>query len=114
MVNTLIPKRIVGGGKTVDSDVDDNVTLIVEWETGQQAVVRTQGGAQVLVVKADGKVEARTVRIGEVVDNQYVVEDGLREGERVVVEGRDRARPDETVKTKPWRAAATPAPAAAA
>lgn len=80
----------------------------------QQAVVRTQGGAQVLVVKADGKVEARTVRIGEVVDNQYVVEDGLREGERVVVEGRDRARPDETVNTKPWRAAATPAPAAAA
>lgn len=79
----------------------------------QQAVVRTQGGAQVLVVKPDGKVEARTVRVGEVVDNQYVIEDGLRAGERVVVEGRDRARPDDTVKTKPWRAAAAPASAAA-
>jgi len=44
MVNTLLPKRVVGGGKRVDSDVDDNVTLIVEWPTGQQAVVRTLWG----------------------------------------------------------------------
>jgi len=43
-VNTLIPKRIVRDGKRVDSDVDDNVTLIVEWATGQQAVVRTLWG----------------------------------------------------------------------
>lgn len=43
-VNTLIPKRIVGGRKRVSSDVDDNVTLIVEWPTGQQAVVRTLWG----------------------------------------------------------------------
>lgn len=43
-VNTLIPKRIVGGGKHVDSGVDDNVTLIVEWANGQQAVVRTLWG----------------------------------------------------------------------
>jgi predicted dehydrogenase len=44
VVNTLLPKRIVGDGKRVDSDVDDNVTLIVEWATGQQAVVRTLWG----------------------------------------------------------------------
>jgi predicted dehydrogenase len=44
MVNTLIPKRIVGGGKQVHSDVDDNVTLLVEWAGGQQAVVRTLWG----------------------------------------------------------------------
>ncbi|MCC2671528.1 MAG: oxidoreductase domain protein [Armatimonadetes bacterium] len=44
MVNTLIPHRIVGDGKRVESDVDDNVTLVVEWETGQQAVIRTLWG----------------------------------------------------------------------
>jgi len=44
MVNTLLPKRIVGEGKRVDSDVDDNVTLLVEWKDGQQAVVRTLWG----------------------------------------------------------------------
>jgi len=43
-VNTLIPKRIVRDGKRVNSDVDDNVTLIVEWANGQQAVVRTLWG----------------------------------------------------------------------
>jgi len=44
MVNTLIPQRVVGEGKRVDSNVDDNVTLIVEWEGGQQAVIRTLWG----------------------------------------------------------------------
>ena len=44
MANTLIPHRIVAEGKRVESDVDDNVTLIVEWPQGQQAVVRTLWG----------------------------------------------------------------------
>jgi predicted dehydrogenase len=44
MVNNLIPQRIVGGGKCVHSDVDDNCMLIVEWEGGQQAVVRSLWG----------------------------------------------------------------------
>ncbi|CAG7598676.1 Inositol 2-dehydrogenase/D-chiro-inositol 3-dehydrogenase [Paenibacillus solanacearum] len=43
-VNTLIPNRIVGGGKRVKSDVDDNVTLIVQFAGGQHAVVRTLWG----------------------------------------------------------------------
>ncbi|WP_409346487.1 Gfo/Idh/MocA family protein [Paenibacillus sp. MBLB4367] len=43
-VNTLIPKRIVGGGKKVMSDVDDNVTVIVEFQGGQHAVIRTLWG----------------------------------------------------------------------
>jgi predicted dehydrogenase len=37
-------KRVVGDGKTVDSDVDDNVTLLIEWADGQQAVARTLWG----------------------------------------------------------------------
>ena len=43
-VNNLIPHRVVGDGKQVESDVDDNATLIVEWAGGQQAVVRTLWG----------------------------------------------------------------------
>jgi predicted dehydrogenase len=43
-VNTLIPHRIVGDGKRVESDVDDNVTLVIEWDGGQQAVARTLWG----------------------------------------------------------------------
>jgi predicted dehydrogenase len=43
-VNTLIPNRIVGEGKKVKSDVDDNATVIVEFENGQHAVIRTLWG----------------------------------------------------------------------
>jgi hypothetical protein len=57
MVNTLIPKRVVGDGKRVDSDVDDNVTLIVDWAGGQQAVVRTLWGTS--FVRNDSTVYGR-------------------------------------------------------
>lgn len=43
-VGTLIPKRIVNEGKRVESDVDDNVTVIVEFAGGQHAVIRTLWG----------------------------------------------------------------------
>lgn len=51
-VSTLIPKRLVsptfpkddGTAAAVTSDVDDNVTLLLEWATGQQAVVRALWG----------------------------------------------------------------------
>ncbi|MBT3266824.1 Gfo/Idh/MocA family oxidoreductase [Candidatus Poribacteria bacterium] len=45
MSNTLIPKRIVGDGKQVNSDVDDNVTLVVEYAGGQHVVIRSLWGA---------------------------------------------------------------------
>ncbi|MDB5055332.1 MAG: gfo/Idh/MocA family oxidoreductase [Bacilli bacterium] len=43
-VNTLIPKRIISAGKVVNSDVDDNATVIVEFSGGQHAVIRTLWG----------------------------------------------------------------------
>ena len=43
-VNTLIPNRIVGEGKKVSSDVDDNVTLILQFAGGQHAVIRSLWG----------------------------------------------------------------------
>lgn len=43
-VNTLIPHRIISGSKIVESTIDDNVSLILEWETGQHAILRTLCG----------------------------------------------------------------------
>jgi predicted dehydrogenase len=43
-VNTLIPNRIVRDGKRVQSDVDDNATVILEFAGGQHAVIRTLWG----------------------------------------------------------------------
>lgn len=60
-VNTLIPHRLVGGTtvdmtpprpgentKVVESNVDDNVTLVIEWAGGQQATLRTLWGTSFL------------------------------------------------------------------
>lgn len=44
-VNTLIPQRIVGNGIRIKSNVDDNATIIVEFQGGQHAVIRTLWGA---------------------------------------------------------------------
>jgi len=40
-VNRLIPHRLTGDGGHVNSEVDDNVTILLEYATGQQAVVRS-------------------------------------------------------------------------
>jgi predicted dehydrogenase len=37
----LIPHRLVGEGKVVESDASDNVSFVIEWDGGQQALLRT-------------------------------------------------------------------------
>lgn len=77
----------------------------------QQAVTRSADGAAVLVVGQDGKVVARPVKTGSAYHNKWVITDGLKAGDRVIVEGLQKAKPGATVKPVPWKAAAT-APAA--
>jgi len=59
----------------------------------QRAMNELQGAYLVGVVASDGKVEVRPVRPGEWVGDLWVVEEGLRPGERVIVEGFARVRP---------------------
>lgn len=70
----------------------------------QQAVQRGPGGdEQVVVVGADGKAALRTIVTGRVVQGRYVVRSGLEAGDRVVVEGQDRVRPGDPVRTVDWQ-----------
>ncbi|MES2784187.1 MAG: efflux RND transporter periplasmic adaptor subunit [Pseudomonadota bacterium] len=84
----------------------------------QQAVTRTPQGDTVMVVGADGKVAPRTIRIGNEQNGQWVVMDGLKAGEQVMVDGFQKLQPGATVKPVPWsppRAAGAPgAPGSAA
>ncbi|UVW27847.1 efflux RND transporter periplasmic adaptor subunit [Massilia sp. H6] len=83
----------------------------------QQAV--TRGGAQgdtLMVVGADNKPTPRTVKIGSQQGNAWVVTEGLKEGERVMVDGFQKLQmlpPGTPVKPVPWAPAAA-APASAA
>ncbi len=68
----------------------------------QRAVSELQGSYQVAVVGADNKVEMRTVKVGERSGSQWVIEDGLKAGETVVVEGTQKIKPGAVVNPKPY------------
>jgi membrane fusion protein, multidrug efflux system len=83
----------------------------------QQAVTRTAQGDTVMVVAADGKVAPRTIKIGSAKGTQWVVLDGLKTGEQVMVDGFQKLQGGAPVKAVPWQpagAASAPASAAAA
>ena len=69
----------------------------------QRAVTRTQGGmGSVLVVDGQNKVELRTVRTDVAVGDKWIVTQGLKPGERVIMEGHLKARPGSTVVPEPF------------
>ena len=84
----------------------------------QQAVTRTQQGDHITVVGADGKLSQRTVKVGAARNNQWIVLEGLKEGEQVMVDGFQKLQmmpPGTPVKAVPWQAPGSAvAPAAAA
>ena len=86
----------------------------------QQAVTRTEQGDTLMVVGADGKVTQRNVKISAAQNNRWVVLEGLKAGEQVMVDGFQKLQmmpPGTPVKPVPWqelgKAAAAPAASAA-
>ncbi len=78
----------------------------------QQAVTRTQQGDSVSVVGDDGKVSQRAVKINAAQNNRWVVLDGLKAGEKVMVDGFQKLQmlpPGTPVKPVPWQAPGAPA-----
>ena len=64
----------------------------------QKAVVELQGSYQVAVVGNDNKVTLRTVKVGERTGAMWIIDEGLKPGERVVVEGVQKVRDSMPVK----------------
>jgi membrane fusion protein (multidrug efflux system) len=72
----------------------------------QQAVTRSGQGDSVIVVGADGKPTPRSVKIAGAQDNQWIVVDGLKAGEQVIVDGFQKMMvPGAPVKPVPWKGA---------
>ncbi len=67
-----------------------------------RALSELQGGDQVAIVNPDGKAEIRGVTIGEVYGDLIVIKEGLKAGEKVIVEGFQKVRQGEPVVTKPY------------
>ncbi len=71
----------------------------------QRAVTELQGGYQVATVDDQNKVNIRTVKVGDRVGSDWVIDDGLKPGDRVVAEGVQKVRPGMRVNPKPFVAA---------
>ena len=70
----------------------------------QQAVQRNDtGGSEVYVVRPDNRAMIKPMRAGRVVDEQWLVLDGLDPGDRVVVEGFQKFEPGDVVDPVPWQ-----------
>jgi membrane fusion protein (multidrug efflux system) len=67
----------------------------------QSAVAQSQGSYQVAVVGSDHKVSMRAVKPGETVGTMWVIDEGLKPGEQVVVEGLQNLREGTLVTPKP-------------
>ncbi len=68
----------------------------------QEAVTELQGNFQVAVVDQNNKVSIRPVKMGERIGAMWQVTEGLKPGDRVVVQGMQKAREGSTVTVKEW------------
>lgn len=68
----------------------------------QQAVFDLQGTRELAVVGADNKVAIRPVTLGETFGHDWIVREGVKPGERVVVDGVQKVRPGMQVDPKPF------------
>lgn len=57
-----------------------------------------KGNGSALIVNKDGKVESRMVRVSRTIGDQWLVEEGLSAGDRLIVEGTQKVQPDMRVQ----------------
>jgi len=74
----------------------------------QRAVNEIQGRYQVAVVGPDNQVDLRWVKVGERTGPHWVIDEGLKPGDRVIVEGLQKVRPGMLVAVKPHQKEAPP------
>jgi membrane fusion protein, multidrug efflux system len=92
------------------------IRALIETQKGallipQRAVNELQGKFQVAVVGPDNKVDLRWVKVGERTGSLWVVDEGLKPGERVIVEGLQKVKAGMVVTPKPYEEAPAGAPA---
>ena len=80
----------------------------------QRAVQMSAQGQSVMLVDAEGKAAPRPVKVGAMAGTDWIVVDGLKGGEQVIVNGLQKARPGTPVKAVPAGAAPASTPAAPA
>ena len=104
--------RFPNPGRVVRPGQYGRARFVVETKAGallvpQRAVQELQNLYSVAVVGSDNKVAFRNVKVGPRVDGLWVIEEGLKPGEKVIVEGLQKVREGSPVSPKPVPAATT-------
>ena len=84
----------------VPQAVDEKGLLVPQ----QSVTHNARGEAVALVVNGESKVEQRTLKTAGTVGDRWLVRDGVKPGERLIVEGGQKVQPGGTVRTVEWRA----------
>jgi len=102
----LLPGMFVRA--VLEEGVDDQALLVP-----QRGVSRNPAGkAVVMVVGAGEKVEQRVIKVVRTVGDNWLVSEGLKPGDRVILEGTQKAKPGTPVKAVPFGARPATAPGA--
>jgi membrane fusion protein (multidrug efflux system) len=108
IANPILKSQTAGGVKLRELVADEFVTVLLDSVDPRQviavprpAILSDQQGTYVYVVDDKNIARQRRVRLGQSTPETAGIVDGLKEGERVVVEGVQRARPDSPVAPAP-------------
>jgi len=98
-VRTLFPnpKSVLLPGMFIKARVEEGVNEDAILVPQAGVTHDPQGRATALVVGPENKVQSRTLQLGNTQNDQWVVESGLDEGDRVIVDGVQRVQPGVTV-----------------
>ena len=105
------PEHLLLPGMFVRAEVGQGLQQNVMQIPSSSVTRDPQGQATVMLANAEGKAEVRTVVANTLLHGQWLVESGLKDGERVIIGGTQKLVPGAAVKVLPE--AATTAPAAA-
>lgn len=92
------PKFLLLPGMYVRAVIDEGAVPQGILVPQQGISLGPKGNASALLVGKDGKVESRTVHVSRAIADQWLVEDGLAAGDRVIVEGVQKADPGTLVR----------------
>ncbi len=96
------PERILRPGQfgriRMQTEILNNALVIP-----QAAVNETQGSYQVAVLGSGNKAEIRSVKVGPRVGTEWVIKDGLKAGEQVIVQGIQKVRPGAVVQPSSYQ-----------
>jgi len=100
------PERLLLPGMFVKARLNQGIAaegLLIP----QRGVTRSvQGDSLVLLVNDSNIVEQRVIRTAQAIDDSWLVTQGVKPGDRVIIEGSQRVKPGMTVAVEEWRSSA--------